>query len=370
MLTIQQVDTQSKSQVHRFVEIPYRLYANCSQWVPPRAVETEVYLNRQKYSFYQHLEGAFFLAVRDGRDVGRIAFFENPEFNETKKQREGRFFFFDCEDDVEAANALFERGFEWARGRQLNKIVGPRNFMPLHGSGILREGFEYPQLMSMTTYNHDYYASFFEAEEFEKEADYLTYHLDTQSTQLPMWVHEMADWVRKKEKLHVHSFSNIEELQPWVPHLLGIQLRILGNQINTHDTKRQSMSMVEIFKIFVNPQLIKAIMLGKEIIGFIVAFPNLSAALQRGQGELDLETSMEMLDTKEIVFNGLTILPQFQLQGLNALLFSEMEKMVRQAGIRRVHIIQINESTTRLWHDLSVMGVQPTQRHRVYRRHL
>lgn len=367
MLTIEQVDTQSTSQVRRFVELPFRLYANCPQWVPPFAVETDLYFNRQG-SFYEQVEMAFFIAVRDGQDVGRLAMLADTQFKQMKGTSEARFFFFDCEDDLQAATALFEQGVEWAQKRHLNRIIGPRSLTPLNGSGILLEGFSYRQVMNMSTYNHPYYARLVEAAGFEKADDYLTYHLDTQSHQLPAWLHKVADWICKKEKLHVHSFSTIEELRPWVAHLLGIYR---GNQANNDQAKRRIASIFELFRMIADPKLIKAMMIGQEVAGFMLAFPNLSAALQRRQGRLELETlQQEIENTKEIVFNGFTILPQFQLQGVNALLFSEMEKMIRQANIQKIDIIQINETTTRLLHDLSAMGVQPTQKHRVYRRDL
>jgi hypothetical protein len=39
-------------------------------------------LNRKKHPFHEHSDVDFFLAVRDGRDVGRIAVIENKPFNQ------------------------------------------------------------------------------------------------------------------------------------------------------------------------------------------------------------------------------------------------------------------------------------------------
>ena len=67
MLNIEKVDTDNKKQVKRFVELPYRIYANCLQWVPPLNVDAYNQLNRKKHPFHEHSEVEFFLAVRDGR---------------------------------------------------------------------------------------------------------------------------------------------------------------------------------------------------------------------------------------------------------------------------------------------------------------
>ncbi len=81
MLTIERVDTENKRQVRRFVELSHRIYADCSQWVPPLNVDAYNQLNRKKHPFHEHSDVEFFLSVRDGRDVGRIAANENKPFN-------------------------------------------------------------------------------------------------------------------------------------------------------------------------------------------------------------------------------------------------------------------------------------------------
>src|ERR1044071_8467496 len=102
MLTIEKVDTQNKAQVRRFIHIPYRLYARCPQWVPPLFVDANLQLNRKKHPFYEHSDADVFLAVRDGREVGRIAALENRRFNEYHHTRQAQFYLFECEDDQEA----------------------------------------------------------------------------------------------------------------------------------------------------------------------------------------------------------------------------------------------------------------------------
>ena len=81
MLTIEKLDTKNKAQVKRFVRLPHRLYKDCPQWVPLLDIDANTYLNREKHPFHEHSDVDFFLAVRDGQDVGRIAAIENKPFN-------------------------------------------------------------------------------------------------------------------------------------------------------------------------------------------------------------------------------------------------------------------------------------------------
>ncbi len=104
MLTVEQVDLSSKKQVKRFIQLPHRLYQDCPQWVPPLNIDVYAQLNPKKHPFYEHSDVEFFLAVRDGRDVGRIAAIENKPFNQYHGVREADFYFFDCENEIGRAS--------------------------------------------------------------------------------------------------------------------------------------------------------------------------------------------------------------------------------------------------------------------------
>ncbi|MBE0409855.1 MAG: hypothetical protein IBX69_08995 [Anaerolineales bacterium] len=126
MIIVRHIDTQSKTDVNKFVSLPYRLYAGHPQWVPPLLVDAKMFLNRKKHPFYEHSTADFFVAEQDSRVVGRIAALENRRFNNYHDTQQAQFYLFECEDDQEVADALFERIFEWAQGRGLDTVVGPR----------------------------------------------------------------------------------------------------------------------------------------------------------------------------------------------------------------------------------------------------
>ena len=141
MLTVEKVDTSNKKQVKRFVEFPYKHYKDCPQWVPPLFIDSYLFLDRKKHPFFEHSDVDFFIAVRDGVDVGRIGAIENRPFNRYHNTRDVDFYFFECENNIETARALFDTVFEWGRARGLDLAVGPKGMGPLDGYGILTEGF-------------------------------------------------------------------------------------------------------------------------------------------------------------------------------------------------------------------------------------
>jgi len=81
MLTVESVNLSKRADIRRFIDLPYRLYRHHLQWVPPLRMDIELMLNKQKHPYYEHSDADFFVAVRDGRVVGRIAALENKSFN-------------------------------------------------------------------------------------------------------------------------------------------------------------------------------------------------------------------------------------------------------------------------------------------------
>ena len=106
-------------------------------------------LNRQKHPFYGHATADFFIAARDGRDVGRIAVMVNRNYNQYHDKRMAQFYLFDCEDDLDAATALLTQLFDWARARDLDIVIGPKDYGPLDGYGLLGKGYDQRGLMNM-----------------------------------------------------------------------------------------------------------------------------------------------------------------------------------------------------------------------------
>src|SRR5450759_5907490 len=157
MIKVEQVDLKDHAQVNRFVQVSFDLYEKHPQWVPPFISEIKAMMNKEKHPYYEHSDADFFIALQDGKAVGRIAALENRPFNKYHDHKDAEFYLFETTDLQEVADALFNRVFEWARGRGLNHVVGPTGFGPRDGYGIQIEGFEHRQMMNMMNYNYPYY---------------------------------------------------------------------------------------------------------------------------------------------------------------------------------------------------------------------
>jgi len=374
MLTIEKVDTQNRPQVRRFVQYYYNLYKDCPQWVPPLFGDAYLPLNRKKHPFFEHSDADFYLALRDGDAVGRICAGENKLFNEYHKTKKSLFYFFDSENDLQTASALFNAVYDWSKVHGLDTVIGPKGLSPFDGYGIQVEGFEHRQMMTMMNYNYDYYPKLVEALGFEKEVDFVSCYLPSEAFAIPERVERIAQRVLQRGNLWVKHFKSKSELVSWAQRIgRTYNKTFIQNWEYYPFTQGDVDYAVQNVFMVADHRLIKLIMHGEDIVGFLFAFPDASAALQRAKGHLFpfgiFDLLIEMKRTKTVSGNGMGVLPEFQGTGGNALLYYEMGKTVLDfKQFQFVEMTQVAETTKQMRADLKNLNGVEYKNHRVYRK--
>ncbi|MFO3796250.1 MAG: N-acetyltransferase family protein, partial [Anaerolineales bacterium] len=329
----------------------------------------------RKHPFYEHSEAEFFLALDGNEVVGRIAVLENKPFNRYHQAKDAEFYFFECVDDQGVAAQLFDAAIDWARKRGLTRLVGPKGMSPFDGYGILVEGFEHRQMMTMMNYNYPYYPRLIEALGFEKEVDFVSCYLHARSFDIPERVVRIAQRVAERGHLQVKSFKSKRELIQWAPRIGQTYNKAFVNNWEYYPlSEREIKFVVDTIMLVADPRLIKIILHQDEVVGFLFAFPDVSAALQRARGHLNpislADLLLEMRRTKWVSGNGMGILPEHQGHGGNALLYYEMGKTIREFGFEHVEMTQVAETAVQMRADLKNLNGQEYKNHRVYRKNL
>jgi hypothetical protein len=383
MLKTEIIDSTKRSDVIRFYKIPFSLYADSPYWVPPLWADLSMQLNRKKHPFYEHSDVDFFIAVRDNRDVGRIAVMENKPYNKYHNRKIAAFYLFECVADQAVANALFERVFHWARKRGLDTVMGPKGFGPLDGYGMLVDGFDHRQTMMMSAYNKPYLPHLVETLGFRKEVDFITCLITRDTFRMPERVHHIAERVLKRGSFKVLSFRNKKELLRWVPGFIkAYNAAFVKNWEYYPLTDREVNFVVDNILQFLDQDLIKIITHKEEVVGFVLSFPDISAALQRTRGYIPplamldsipspkaiLDILREVPRTEWLALNGGGILPEFKGIGGNALMYSEMEKTINShfQQFNFGELCQVAETATEMRSDLANVGGRAYKNHRVF----
>ncbi|MBN19965.1 MAG: hypothetical protein CL678_01670 [Bdellovibrionaceae bacterium] len=170
-----------KSLTKKFIGFPWKIYnkKDHPQWVPPLRATVWDALDTEKNPFYKKAEIQLFMATRNGQWVGRIAAIDNHAHNEFHKDQVGFYGFFECIDDQEVANRLFDVARTWLKKRGKTHMRGPMSPSTNHECGLLVRGqSQHPTLM--TTWNPKYYQELHEKAGFSDAKDLVAYLLPTE----------------------------------------------------------------------------------------------------------------------------------------------------------------------------------------------
>ena len=174
-MSLEIITATSGRDVRRFIDLPWHLYNEREhpQWVPPLRLTVKDALNRKK-PFYRDADRELFLAVRDGRVVGRIAAIENRAHNKYHNDKTGFWGFFESIEDQEVVDRLFAAVAAWLAARGLDVMRGPVMPSTNYDSGLLVEGFEHMPSF-MTPWNPPSYPAMIERAGLVRVKDLVAY---------------------------------------------------------------------------------------------------------------------------------------------------------------------------------------------------
>lgn len=164
----------SRRQRKQFLGFPWIHYRGDPYWVPPLRGSQKELVGYCHHPFYERNKVQTFLAYRAGEVCGRIAAIINYGHIERFSERRGFFGFFECVDDPEAANSLFDAARNWLGEHDIHSIRGPASPSSNYEWGLLIDGFDSSPTF-LITYNPPYYAKLVEGYGFRKVQDLYSY---------------------------------------------------------------------------------------------------------------------------------------------------------------------------------------------------
>jgi hypothetical protein len=373
-MKILEINPQDRYRTQQFIDLPYKIYKDTPQWVPPIVTDTQRIFDKQNNPFYRHSQAAFFLAIAaDGSAIGRLAVLNNRHYNEYNHEQTAFFYLFECMHDPDASGDLFEAGFDWARKSGLTSIVGPRGFSSLDGLGLLVKGFEHRPAFGIT-YNLAYYPELIEASGFSPKDDIVSGYLSAEA-QFPENIHKISKLVQQRRGLSIARYRNRRDLHQLVTQLKDLYNGMMqGTTGNVPLTDEEAKSIANQIIWFADPRLIKVIMKEGLPVGFLFAYPDLSAAVQRTKGRIFpfgwIALLLEMRRTEWVNINGAGILEDYRGLGGTAILFSEMKKSITEGKFKHAEIVQIGVENDKMQRELRSLGIDFYKTHRIYQRPL
>lgn len=357
-----------------FINFPFELYKNTPQWVPPLRMDMRK-IFKPGYAFYQYGKAAFFLAVTDaGKVLGRLAVANNSRYNAFHHTKTAFFYYFETIDDLNIAQALFSRGFEWADSQGLDRVLGPKGLTVLDGFGMLVKGFEHRPAFGQA-YNPPYYPELVEAMGFTKVQDNFTGWVD-HKIEIPEKFSRAANLVKKRMGFYTPLFTNKQELRAVIEdikHLYNQSLAIPAG--NPPITDEDMQTMVDQLLWIADPRLVKMLYKEGEAIGWMLSYPDVGAALQRINGRLLpfgwLEILRESKRSNWVNMNGIGIVEEYQRLGGTAVMYHDFYQSVMESEqYEYAEMLQIREDNINSLLEVANVDVTFHKTHRLYEKHL
>lgn len=152
-IQIRELVAGDKQTLRDFLEVVEVVYKDAPHYVRPLDFEVADRLDHKKNPFFEHAEGAAWVAYRDGRAVGRISAQIDQEHLRRHEDDAGLFGFFDTVDDVDVAGALLAKAEGWLKARGMKRSRGPMSLSINEELGCLVEGFDDPPMWGMSYHN-------------------------------------------------------------------------------------------------------------------------------------------------------------------------------------------------------------------------
>lgn len=364
-VSILRVDT--KRDLDRFVGFPYELHRGDPLWVPQLRMDVYKILSPNKNPYFQHAEAEYFLALRNGRVVGRIAATHNRTHNEFHNDAVGFFGFFECVDDQTVADLLLDAAADWLRRRGLDTMRGPASFSTNDECGLVIDGLDTPPTL-LNPHNPAYYRRLLEVAGLQKAKDLLQY----QSTddRLPERLVRGAKLIAKRQGITLRSVI-MKDFDGEVE-----RIKKLYNSAWEKNWGFVPMSDAEIdhlakdLKPVIVPDLVVFAEKDGQIIGFAVALPDLNVALKKNPsgrifpGIIKILLAARKITRVRILLLG--VLPEFRKTGADALMYHWIWEKGYAKGYRWAEAGWILEDNAPMKNGLERMGFEAYKTLRMY----
>ena len=364
-ITIKEVKTQRD--LRHFVHYPNALYKDNPFYVPQIESMDRDTLTPSKNHAFEVCEGKYWLAFDEKNHVvGRVAGIINHRYNEKVSEKICRFGWIDFIDNRIVSEALMDAVEGYAKDKGMNIVSGPTGFLEFDAAGILVDGFH--QLpTAYGKYNAPYYEDHLLALGYQKEVDFVEYRILVPEV-IPDRYARMANLVSEKYSLHQAPLLKHSDIDPYID---GVFRCMNAAYSNLHgfselspgqceDLKKQFLSNVNVDYLSI------VLDADDKVIGFGLAMPSLSKAMQKAKGNLfplgfvHILKALKHNDTIDLLL--IAIDEHYLNKGVNAMIFDKFAKGITKNGIKYI------ESTRELEDNTDVQNLWRLFEHTIHKR--
>lgn len=364
-------EVRTDEDIRAFLNLPLQIYKNDPNWIRPLDKDIEAVFDPQQNKFFKKGECKRWL-LKDGSEktIGRIAAFVNKTYKQ--EQPTGGIGFFECIDDQDAANQMFNYCKTWLESRGMEAMDGPINFGERDAWwGLQVEGFQPP--MYKMNYNPPYYQKLLENYGFKMYFEQLCFSLEVKNKlQDKFYVrHEEISRDPNYKALHYKK----SRLQKFAEDFTYIYNKAWAQHIGNKQMEVRSIAkMLKTINAVVDEQIIWFAYYKDEPVAFWVNIPDLNQYFKHFNGKLGAIEKLRLMWMKWFgridTFSGLVfgVIPEYQGMGVDDYLIVEAANVIQSKKLYdRFEMQWIGDWNPRMINIAENLGTEVSRKLRTYR---
>ncbi len=341
------VEVKSKQEIKEFLELPVRLYRDEPCWIRPLDKDIELVFDENKNKTFKYGECTRWVVRNQGQVVGRIAAFVNKKTaNKDNDQPTGGVGFFECIDDQQVANLLFDTSKKWLEERGMEAMDGPINFGDRDKWwGLLVDGFDI-EPNYQCNYNFPYYRQLMEGYGFQVYFKQFTFIRKTFDPFHPR-IMEKAD-VLNKDPNYSFEHLRLKNLKKYAADFRHVYNKAWANHDGVAEmSEEQADAIMKQMKPIIDEKIIWFAYFKGEPVAFYINLPEVNQIFKHVNGKLNWIGKLKFVwhkwrkTNKKMLGLVFGVAPEHQGKGLDGALVMATAQMV-QKDYKRYPILEMN----------------------------
>lgn len=278
---------RTKKDQEAFFHVPWDVGMHLEKnWVPPLLDDYRKQFDPKKSVFLAHGEMEAWIAVKDGKNVGRISAQIDHDYDKTwpNEPKTGFFGFFECIDDVEVAKTLFAVAEDWVKAKGRTRIRGPFTPDSKGEVGVLVEGFERPSMIG-TTWNRPFMDALIQKAGYPKVKDLIGWWYD-RTTPMDETTKKISDRTRALPNVKIREMD-VKEIRREATIIQDVYNEAWKDNWNfTPFTDMELEVIANEYKLFIDTRITYVAEVDGKPAAILFAIPDINELIRDFNGEL------------------------------------------------------------------------------------
>lgn len=370
-MEIKIVEVNSRKLLGTFIHLPAKLHKDESNWMPTIYADDWNFFNPQKNHQFDSCDTIMLIALIKDKPVGRIMGIIHNKYNVLRNENKARFGYFDSIDKQDVAHALFTAIQDWATQKGKSMLVGPYGFSDKDIQGLLIEGYDRAPLIDSAC-NPPYIVRLVENEGFSKEVDCMTYKFPV-NLALPELYYRIQQRSNYSNNYKLVEFTSRRQLKPYIVPVLQLVNRTydhLYGFVPMSDTEMQELASR--YLPIINPNFVKIIEKGGEVLAFVIAIPSLTKGIQKSKGYLFpigiFQILIESKKTRKLDLMLGAVRRDFQGAGLDIVMGISLIESARKSDFKDIEAHLILEDNLKMRAEIERLHIPVFKRFRIFKK--